>query len=41
MQRFEEGFLIGGRNLLESFVASGGMGDVWRLATMSSAASSR
>lgn len=30
MQRFHEGFLIGGRYLLENFIASGGMGDVWK-----------
>ena len=30
MKRFHEGFLVGGRYALETFVASGGMGDVWR-----------
>jgi eukaryotic-like serine/threonine-protein kinase len=30
MQRFDEGYLLGGRYLLETFIASGGMGDVWQ-----------
>jgi eukaryotic-like serine/threonine-protein kinase len=30
MQRFDEGNLIGGRYRLETFIASGGMGDVWQ-----------
>jgi serine/threonine-protein kinase len=30
VKRFHEGYLIGERYLLESFVAHGGMGDVWR-----------
>lgn len=30
MKRFHEGFLVGGRYRLESFIASGGMGDVWK-----------
>ena len=30
MKRFSEGYLVGDRYLLESFVAHGGMGDVWR-----------
>ena len=30
MKRFHEGYLVGDRYLLETFVAHGGMGDVWR-----------
>jgi len=30
MKRFHEGYLVGGRYRLESFIASGGMGDVWK-----------
>ena len=30
MKRFSEGYLVGDRYLLETFVAHGGMGDVWR-----------
>jgi tRNA A-37 threonylcarbamoyl transferase component Bud32 len=30
VKRFHEGYLVGDRYLLESFVAHGGMGDVWR-----------
>ncbi|MGA8047707.1 MAG: protein kinase [Dermatophilaceae bacterium] len=30
MKRFHEGYLLGDRYLLETFVAHGGMGDVWR-----------
>lgn len=30
MKRFHEGFLVGERYVLETFIASGGMGDVWK-----------
>lgn len=30
MKRFHEGYLLGGRYELTSFIASGGMGDVWK-----------
>lgn len=30
MKRFHEGFLVGDRYRLETFIASGGMGDVWK-----------